>query len=94
MGRSYLKSCSDHSLTCHNSRKNSNDQTRIERARWNRAEERVGVGTLVLTDVCSLADVLQTAQISEDRQWFQAGDSLPPAKDTDMRSTTMRVGWH
>ena len=64
MGHSYLERGSDHSLTCHNSRKNSNDQTRVERARWHRLEERVGVGAFVLADVCSLTDVLYTSQES------------------------------
>lgn len=60
MGYSYLKCRSNHSLTCHNSRENSNDQTRVEGAGWHRAEERVGVGTLVLANVRSLTNVLHT----------------------------------
>lgn len=94
MGYSYLESRSDHSLTCHNSRENSNDQTRVERARWHRAEERVGVGTLVLTDVCGLTDVLHTTQRLGDGHSFQVGDSLLPVRDMETRSTTTRTGWH
>ena len=60
-GQSYLKSRCDHRLTGHNSRKDSDDQTGIEHARWYGVEEWIGVGTLVLTDVCSLTDVLHMA---------------------------------
>ena len=62
MDYSYLKGRSDHSLTCYNSRQDSNDQTRVECARWNRAEERVGVSTWIPADVCSLTDVLLVSQ--------------------------------
>ena len=91
---SYLKSCSDHSLTCHNSRHDCNNQTRVERARWYRVKERVGIGTLVLADVCSLTDVLQVTQRSEERYEFQMEYSLLLAKDMGMRSTATRAGWH
>ena len=90
----YLKSCSDHSLTCHNSRQDCNNQTGVERARWYRVKERVGIGTLVLADVCSLTDVLQVTQRSEERYEFQMGYSLLLAKDMGMRSTATRAGWH
>ena len=56
---SYLKSCSDHGLTCHDSRKDSNDQTGVEHSGWHRVEEGIGVSPLILADVCSLTDVLQ-----------------------------------
>ena len=59
-GRSYLEGRRDHCLTGHNSREDSDDQAGIEHARWYGIEERVGVGTLVLTDVCSLTDVLHS----------------------------------
>ena len=58
-GHSYLEGGRDHGLTGHNSRKDSDDQAGIEHARWYRFEERIGVGTLVLTDVCSLTNVLR-----------------------------------
>lgn len=93
MGYSYLKGRSDHSLTCHNSRKNGNDQTRVEHARRHRVEEGVGVGTFVLTNVCSLTNVLRTSQGSEDRHLCPIRDSLRPAEDTETRSTTTRAGW-
>lgn len=64
---SYLKCRSNHSLTCHDSRQNSNDQTGVECAWRHRAEERVGVGTCVLADICSLTDVLDKVQRSEDK---------------------------
>ena len=57
-GHSYLEGRRDHCLTGHNSRKDSDDQAGIEHARGYGVEERVGVGTLVATDVCSLTDVL------------------------------------
>ena len=63
-GHSYLEGRRDHCLTGHNGRKNSDDQTGIEHARWDGVEERVGVGTLVLTDVCSLTDVLHMSYMS------------------------------
>lgn len=93
MGYSYLKGRSDHSLTCHNSRKDGNDQTRVEHARRHRVEERVGIGTLVLADVRSLTDVLRMNQRLEDIHLCQIGESLPPAKDMEIRSTTTRAGW-
>lgn len=58
MGYSYLKGRGDHSLTCHNSCKNRNDQARVERARWYGFEERIGVGALILANVRSLTNVL------------------------------------
>ena len=58
-GHSYLEGRRDHSLTGHNSREDGDDQAGIEHAGWYRVEERIGVGTLVLTDVCSLTDVLR-----------------------------------
>ena len=71
MGLIYLEGCSDHSLTRHNSRKDSNDQTRVERAWWYRVEKRVRVGALVLANVCSLTDVLHTNQRPEDGNSFK-----------------------
>ena len=90
----YLKSCCDHSLTRDNSRKNGNDQARVECARRYRVEERVGIGTLVLADVCSLPDVLDIIQRSEDRHEIQMEDVLLLVKDTGRRSITTRAGWH
>lgn len=53
-----LISSSDDRLTCNNTGQYSHDEAGPKHARGNSQIERIGIGTRINADVCSLADVL------------------------------------
>ena len=90
--REELKCSGDHRLACNYRSQNCHDKTRIKHSWWGRVEEWIREGDWIVTDVCSLADILSKVNVLERAVQYNRNSLL--VEDRDMQSRARRSGLH
>ena len=89
--REQLKRRGNHCLTRNYSGQNCHDKTRIKHSWWSRVEEWIREGAWIVTDVCSLADILSKVNIPKNAGEHHQNSLLVEDRDMQSKATIFEL---